>query len=129
MPPHLAQRIPTGDGRLWPIINRVWFHIFNKYGRGNQFDWFYKADTDTFVLVDNFKAFVHQMVLNMGDGGRGGGSRPLYVGHTVFHGIPEGGHNLGGAGYAVNSAALRKMSPELPAHPQWTPARGERGFA
>jgi hypothetical protein len=116
-----AKRIDRDSGgRLWRCMHRVWWHVFERYG--DRFDWFLKVDDDTYALVDNFRALAAQLEAREPAGAR----HPLYVGHTVFNGIPEGGHNLG-AGYAVNAAALKAVSPELPGHPAWTPLRGERG--
>jgi hypothetical protein len=82
------------------------------------------VDDDTYVVVDNFRTLGAHLEAREKDGS----SHPLYVGHTVFNGMSEGGHNLG-AGYGVNAAALKAVSQELPSNPTWTPERGERGCA
>ena len=66
-----------------------------------EFDWLFLADDDTYVLVEHLRRLLYLT------------DQPLAFGHlfAVKHGAPA--HFSGGAGYAINTAALKRMLPNL----------------
>ncbi|XP_048236791.1 glycoprotein-N-acetylgalactosamine 3-beta-galactosyltransferase 1-B-like [Haliotis rufescens] len=62
------------------------------------YDWFLKADDDSYVIVENLKFFLAHL----------NSSKPIYVGDHFVHFSPNG-YNGGGAGYALSRAALRRL--------------------
>ncbi|CAH1778270.1 unnamed protein product [Owenia fusiformis] len=67
----------------------------------NDFDWFMKADDDTFVLVDNLRYFLKDK----------NSSEPVMYGHHFVPYLP-GGYLSGGAGYVISKEALRRYAEE-----------------
>ena len=62
----------------------------------SEFDWFLKADDDTFVIIKNLKALLVDYDTNS----------PIHFGH---HFKALGGFFSGGAGYVLGREALRRF--------------------
>ena len=68
------------------------FHMFiDTYKYNNNYDWYLKADDDTFVFVDNLKEFLNDKSSNL----------PVDFGYD-FKVIVQGGYHSGGAGYVLS---------------------------
>ncbi|PIK55629.1 hypothetical protein BSL78_07481 [Apostichopus japonicus] len=82
---------------LWGKTRAAFAFIFEHYRE--RFDWFLKADDDTYVIVDNVRYFLATKDTN----------EPSYFGN-MFH-IPKSeikfDYMSGGAGYVINKEALR----------------------
>jgi hypothetical protein len=65
------------------------------------FDWLFIADDDTYVIVEHLRQLLYRT------------SQPLAFGHLFASRNGAPGHFSGGAGYAINSAALMRMLPNL----------------
>ena len=63
-----------------------------------EFDWFLKADDDTYVVMENMKFMLSRF----------NASVPGYIGCQFKHFAPQGYHS-GGAGYLFNRAGLRLL--------------------
>lgn len=93
--------LPVEKGRqgLWGKTRAAFSFIFERYLE--DFDWFLKADDDTYVIVDNLRYFLHS--LNV--------SEPSYSGWWFR--LPKrtfrADYMSGGAGYVINKAALLKF--------------------
>ncbi|GMT22270.1 hypothetical protein PFISCL1PPCAC_13567 [Pristionchus fissidentatus] len=59
------------------------------------FDWYYKADDDTFVIVEHLRRYLDKL----------DPSKPHYIGYRLNKHIPRGYHS-GGAGYVLSRAAM-----------------------
>jgi hypothetical protein len=64
------------------------------------FDWLFMADDDTYAMIENLRQLLYST------------SEALAFGHLF---MPRGvlGHLSGGAGYVINTVALRRMLPDL----------------
>ena len=79
-----------------------WLHIVAQYI--DDYDWFFKADDDTVVLVDNFRRYVVETA------DRHAVHEPRYVGlRQLQSNISRRQFNLG-AGYALNRPAMRLVN-------------------
>ncbi|XP_065183538.1 glycoprotein-N-acetylgalactosamine 3-beta-galactosyltransferase 1-like [Sycon ciliatum] len=90
----------TGEGRdkLWEKSRKAWYYTYKNFG--DDYDWFMKADDDSFVVVENLRYFCSLHDPNEGH----------YFGR-VFK--PMGTYQSGGAGYVVSRAALKQVGPLL----------------
>lgn len=113
---------------LWGKHRETLRYIYSTYK--NEYDWFFKADDDTFVIVENLRAFLNSEEVQARN------AEPLYIGSD--HGglvVNEKGivefdktfldltilrryfertdnkfvYNVGGAGYALNHAFMEKL--------------------
>ena len=71
----------------------IYKHFYNRY------DWFLKADDNTYVIVENLKHFLKSKDRNA----------PLFFGHH-FNSVIEGGYASGGAGYVLSHEALKRLA-------------------
>jgi len=91
------------NGRhIWEKMWRGWKLVGDRFRF--EADWFVKADLDTFVAVENMRAFLSH--LNPDD--------PYYFGHSLFHDWQR--HNLvfnSGTCYILSRESLRRLSIRL----------------
>ena len=87
-----------GHEQLWSKTALTIIYLAKNYA--DQFHWFLKADDDTYVIVENLKAF---LALHSPEKLRFFGKR-----FKMF-----GGYNSGGAGYVLGREALKRMAAAL----------------
>jgi glycoprotein-N-acetylgalactosamine 3-beta-galactosyltransferase len=84
------------------ITNKIFLaykHIYNHY---NDYDWYIKADDNTFVLVDNLRSFLKTK--NPGD--------LLSYGYNYRVNV-EGGYQSGGPGVVFGNKVMRLLGKKL----------------
>ncbi|KAK6747993.1 hypothetical protein RB195_000917 [Necator americanus] len=69
----------------------------------SHYDWYYKADDDTYVIMENLRAYLATFDPN----------EPHYIGFRVKRRMPKHGYNAGGSGYAMSRAAMKIFVEEL----------------
>ena len=74
-------------------------YISQKY---NDYDWYLKADDDSFVFVDNLRKFVSDK----------NPSSPVSYGYD-FKVIVQNGYHSGGAGYLLSNEAVKRLGAKL----------------
>ena len=74
-------------------------YLYNKYG---DYDWYLKADDDSFIFVDNLREFVADKNASM----------PVTYGYD-FKVIVEKGYHSGGGGYLLSREALHRIGSNL----------------
>uniref|UniRef100_A0A914XDA0 N-acetylgalactosaminide beta-1,3-galactosyltransferase n=1 Tax=Plectus sambesii TaxID=2011161 RepID=A0A914XDA0_9BILA len=89
-----------GAAYLWPKTKAAMNFTFIKYR--DDFDWFFKADDDTFVIVENLRALL----------ARFDATKPHYLGFRMKP-YATHGYNSGGAGYALSRPALKLLVEQL----------------
>jgi len=86
--------VKNGKGGLWDKVRLASKHVFDNHF--DDFDWFMKADDDTFVIVENLKEMLSEYDTN----------NPIMFGHPLK---ALGGYFSGGAGYVLSKEALRRF--------------------
>ncbi len=74
-------------------------YLYNKY---NDYDWYLKADDDTFIFVDNLRQFLLDK----------NSSLPVTYGYDFKMYIKDGYHS-GGGGYLLSNEALKRLGSTL----------------
>ncbi|XP_071098499.1 glycoprotein-N-acetylgalactosamine 3-beta-galactosyltransferase 1-like [Haliotis cracherodii] len=95
-PDILGVTIPDSHRTLTEKIVHAFTHMYNT--SLDEYDWFLKADDDTYVIVENLKFLLAHL----------NASKPVYVGDH-FAPFSPNGYMSGGAGYAVSREALRRL--------------------
>ena len=91
--PTIGLNTTEGRQHLTAKTVQAFRHCFEHYG--NQFDWFLKADDDTYMIVENLRYFLSHHDPNS----------LQYFGHK-FKVIVKQGYFSGGAGYILSRKAL-----------------------
>ncbi|XP_073971215.1 glycoprotein-N-acetylgalactosamine 3-beta-galactosyltransferase 1-like isoform X2 [Rhodnius prolixus] len=94
--PAVALSVNEGRNNLWAKTKKAFAHIYDNYF--DQADWFYKADDDTYMIVENLK----YLLANHNT------TEALYFGWRFKHYVKQG-FMSGGAGYVLSKCALRKF--------------------
>ena len=85
--------------KLTDKVFRSFQAIYSKY---NDYDWYLKADDDTFVFVDNLKTFLKTK----------NSTKPVTYGYD-FKAIVKHGYHSGGGGYVLSNEALKRLHLNL----------------
>ncbi|XP_037529325.1 glycoprotein-N-acetylgalactosamine 3-beta-galactosyltransferase 1-like, partial [Rhipicephalus sanguineus] len=81
---------------LWAKTKASLVELYNNYI--NDYDWFFKADDDTYVIIENLRYFLLDK----------DPSQALYFGYPFRTIVPKG-YMSGGAGYVLSREALRRL--------------------
>ena len=87
----------TGFGEVWAKTRKGMEMLYSKYL--NKFDWFFKADDDTYVIMDNLRKFLFKK----------DSKRLEFYGKVMKNGLSKEGYLQGGAGYAFGNRALERL--------------------
>ncbi|OWF54304.1 Glycoprotein-N-acetylgalactosamine 3-beta-galactosyltransferase 1 [Mizuhopecten yessoensis] len=93
-----AKHLPVKEGReyLWQKTKEAFLHIYSSHL--NNYDWFLKADDDTYVIVENLRHFLRDKDQN----------KAIYFGRR-FKPFVKQGFMSGGAGYVLSRQAVRSL--------------------
>ena len=97
-PPGLNETL-NGYNRLTDKLLLTFKYLYNRY---NQYDWYLKADDDTFVFINNLRKFLSDK----------NSSAPVSYGYD-FNIIIEKGYHSGGAGYVLSKEAFNRIGAAL----------------
>lgn len=100
----LVKNITEDRTSLWPKTRQGLEKISKKYGK--QYDWYLKADDDTWIFVDNLRHFLYAYSAEM----------PIYFGCRLKNYVPQG-YMSGGSGYVMSRESLRLFSTEALSDP------------
>ncbi|XP_063709185.1 glycoprotein-N-acetylgalactosamine 3-beta-galactosyltransferase 1-like [Culicoides brevitarsis] len=97
--PVVALPVKEGRKNLWAKTKEAFKYVYKNHL--DDADWFLKADDDTYVILENLRAFLYQHDTN----------DPIYFG-CHLKGKVEQGFNSGGAGYVLSKEALKRFIKE-----------------
>ena len=94
--------LPTaeGYGRLWGKVKKALIYLYHNHPT---FDWFLKADDDTYIIVDNLRRLLKQSTA-------ASNSDPaVWFGCRLKNPKIRQGYMSGGAGYVLSREALKRV--------------------
>lgn len=95
-PPGLVEDIYT---KLTDKVYLTFKHFVKKY---DNYDWYLKADDDSFVFVDNLRKFLSDK----------NSTEPVTYGYDIKRYVPMGYHS-GGGGYVLSNEAFKRIGNKL----------------
>ncbi|XP_051858165.1 glycoprotein-N-acetylgalactosamine 3-beta-galactosyltransferase 1, partial [Drosophila albomicans] len=92
----VALNVSEGYSLLWGKTKAAFRHVYRHHR--NEADWFFKADDDTYAIIDNMRYMLHSHHKE----------EPIYFG-CHFHPDKDENYMSGGAGYVLSKEALRRL--------------------
>lgn len=83
---------------LWDKTKQGLQKVYENYGR--DYDWFLKADDDSWIFMENLRHFLYAYSPEM----------PIYFGCKLKRYVPQGYHS--GSGYVLSREAVRRFNEE-----------------
>ncbi|XP_030377757.1 glycoprotein-N-acetylgalactosamine 3-beta-galactosyltransferase 1-like [Scaptodrosophila lebanonensis] len=97
--PTVVLDMPDGHSNSWSQTRESLRHVYDNYF--GEFDWFLKADDDTYVVMENLRAFLYAYTP----------SKPIYFG-TILNWKDSNNLILGGSGYVLSKSALVRFATQ-----------------
>ncbi|CAF0938788.1 unnamed protein product [Brachionus calyciflorus] len=95
------------------LTDKVYKTLVYLVEKDNNYDWYLKADDDTYIFVDNLRKFLNDK----------NSSEPVTYGFDLNR-IVEKGYHSGGAGYIMSKEALTRIGTRLSKNYKSCPNRG-----
>lgn len=110
---HLLElpNFPGDSGQRYNLTAKVYSSLSYIYSTYSAYDWYLKADQDTFVFVDNLRTFLSDK------------NRDEAISYG-FNFAVKGGYQSGGAGYVLSNEALRRLATKLDQDKRFCPNKG-----
>ena len=96
--PAIKLNVSEGRDNLWAKTKNAFQYVYNNHYE--DYDWFVKADDDTFMIVENLRYFLKDFDTN----------KPIFFGHPqAIKKYPNLVYFSGGAGYVLSKEALKSF--------------------
>jgi glycoprotein-N-acetylgalactosamine 3-beta-galactosyltransferase len=97
---------PEAYDNMWAKVVSIWNYVYESHR--DEFDWFYIAGDDTFVIVENLLQYLHSLetIANKTMSGNIHERYPFYLGRAMYTERFDEIFNSGGAGYVLNRKSL-----------------------
>ncbi|XP_017076044.2 LOW QUALITY PROTEIN: glycoprotein-N-acetylgalactosamine 3-beta-galactosyltransferase 1 [Drosophila eugracilis] len=92
----VALNVRDGYSNSWPKTREALQYVFKHHFQ--DYDWFMKADDDTYVIMENLRSFLHAF----------SPKTPIYFGN-IFRAHPKEGYSSGGMDYILSKVALHRL--------------------
>lgn len=105
---------PENQRNIWEKVHRMWSNVYNSK-LTDKYDWFIKADDDTFIITENMKGYLQYYDPNY----------PHYLGHTLRKRWKS--ENVifnSGVCYVLSKASINRIGPYLTHLPTLDPLVG-----
>ncbi|XP_070574455.1 glycoprotein-N-acetylgalactosamine 3-beta-galactosyltransferase 1-like isoform X2 [Ptychodera flava] len=86
-----------GHAFLWGKTKAAFKYVYEHHF--DEFDWFFKADDDTYLIIENLRFLLSQFDTQ----------QPVFLGHSLYNTALNTTFASGGAGYALSKAALQRF--------------------
>ena len=87
---------------IFKLTDKVFLTLKHLQKKYNNYDWYLKADDDTYIFVDNLRQFIADKNSSM----------PVTYGYD-FKVIVDNGYHSGGGGYLLSNEALSRIGSKL----------------
>ena len=94
--PAVKLNVSEGRDNLWDKTKKAFQYVYTNHFQ--DYDWFVKADDDTYMIVENLRYFLANVDTN----------KPVFFGRK-FKPFTKQGYFSGGAGYVMSKEALRRF--------------------
>ena len=94
--PAVDLNVTEGYDKLWAKTKNAFKEVYNSHYQ--DYDWFVKADDDTYIIMENLRYFLKDFDTN----------KPIFFGGKFKPHVDQG-YFSGGAGYVLSKEALKRF--------------------
>lgn len=105
------------DDKYSKLTDKLYLAFRHLHDNYNDYDWYLKADVDTFIFVDNLREFLSDK----------NKSSPVTFGCDFAPWLVDYGYHSGGAGYLLSNEALKRLGSKLKENYTFCPNTGKKG--